>query len=93
MQDILKQTLIDHNELHDILQQSVYAAKLEDNDVRRAVVQRDGDVMTHEQVNEQWPEVEQAMLKELQTWATLKCCSRKLRKDARNIIDVRWVLK
>ena len=33
------------------------------------------------------------MLKELQTWVKLKCFSRKLRKDARNIIDVRWVLK
>ena len=33
------------------------------------------------------------MLKELQTWATLKCFSRKARKNARNIIDVRWVVK
>jgi hypothetical protein len=33
------------------------------------------------------------MLKELQAWAKLKCFSRKLRKLARNIIDVRWVIK
>merc|ERR1712012_830905 len=35
----------------------------------------------------------QAMLKELQTWQKLNCFSRKLRKDARNIIDTRWVIK
>ena len=34
-----------------------------------------------------------AMSKELQTWAKLKCFSRKPRKDARNIVDTRWVLK
>ena len=33
------------------------------------------------------------MLKELQTWAELKCFSRKARREARNVIDVRWVIK
>ena len=33
------------------------------------------------------------MLKELQTWAELKCFSRKPRDKASHIIDVRWVLK
>ena len=33
------------------------------------------------------------MLKELQTWNKLQCFSRRLRRDARNIIDTRWVLK
>ena len=33
------------------------------------------------------------MLKELQTWARLKCFSRKPRSSARNVIDVRWVIK
>ncbi len=33
------------------------------------------------------------MLKELLTWANLRCFSRKKRADARNIIDTRWVLK
>jgi hypothetical protein len=44
-------------------------------------------------VKERWPEVEKAMLQELQTWAKLKCFSRRPRHSARNIIDVRWVLK
>ena len=38
-------------------------------------------------------EVIAAMVSELQTWAKFQCFSRKLRKDARNIIDCRWVLK
>ena len=33
------------------------------------------------------------MLNELQTWAKIKCVSRKPRSSARNIIDVRWVVK
>eukprot|EP00974_Lingulodinium_polyedra_P103067 9977862-Lingulodinium_polyedra.AAC.1 len=33
------------------------------------------------------------MLKELQTWAKLKCFSRRPRQGARNVIDVRWVTK
>ena len=41
----------------------------------------------------QLPEVKKAILKELQTWAKLKCFSRKSRSTARNIIDVRWVIK
>jgi hypothetical protein len=33
------------------------------------------------------------MQNELQTWVDLKCIARKKRKDARNIIDVKWVVK
>ena len=60
---------------------------------RRVVTQRDDDLLTPAEVKERWPEVEKAMLQELQTWAKLKCFSRKPRHSARNIIDVRWVLK
>jgi len=63
------------------------------NTMRQEVVQRDDDILTPAQLKEHWPEVRKAMLKELQTWATLKCFSRKARKSARNIIDVRWVVK
>ena len=60
---------------------------------RRVVTQRDDDLLTPTEVKEQWPAVEAAMLKELLTWAKLKCFSRKARRLARNIIDARWVLK
>ena len=60
---------------------------------RRIVVQRDDDILTPEQVNEHWDEVQKARLKEFITWNDLKCFSRKLRRDAQNIIDTRWVIK
>ena len=60
---------------------------------RRIVVHRDDDLLTPEQVNEHWDEVQKARLKELTSWNDLKCFSRKLRRDAYNIIDTRWVIK
>ena len=60
---------------------------------RRIVVQRDDDLLTPTQVSEHWNEVQKARLKELATWNDLKCFSRKLRRDAHNIIDTRWVIK
>ena len=63
------------------------------NKVRTKVVKRDDDLLSPEETKTHWPEIQKAMDKELRTWAKLKCFSRKLRKDARNIIDTRWVLK
>jgi hypothetical protein len=60
---------------------------------RRAVVQRDDDILTKDEEFKHKVEVEAAMLQELKTWAKFECFSRKLRKQARNIIDCRWVLK
>jgi len=64
-----------------------------ENTVRQTVVKRDDDILTTEQVKQYWPEIQRAMLKELQTWARLKCFSRRKRQDTRNIIDVRLVIK
>ena len=63
------------------------------NTVRQVVVQRDDDILTPDQLKSHWAEVRKAMLKELQTWCKLKCFSRRPRKGARNVIDVRWVIK
>ena len=63
------------------------------NTVRQAVVKRDDDLLTPAQLKENWPDVQKAMLKELQTWAQLKCFSRRPRQGAKNVIDVRWVIK
>ena len=57
------------------------------NKVRQVVVHGDDDILTQAQRKEHWPEVQQAMLKELQTWNTLKCFSRRQRQGARNIIE------
>ena len=56
---------------------------------RRVVVKRDDDVLTPDQVQEHWDEVVKARIKELHVWNDLKCFSRKLRRDAQNIIDSR----
>jgi hypothetical protein len=61
--------------------------------VRREVVQRDDDILTGQQLKDHWPEVQEAMLEELLTWAQLKCFSRRARSCSRNIIDTRWVIK
>ena len=37
--------------------------------------------------------MQKSRLKELVTWNDLTCFSRKLRQDAHNIIDTRWVIK
>ena len=63
------------------------------NKVRQFVVHRDDDVLTSAQSKEHWLAVRKAMLKELQTWDQLKCFSRRPRKGARNVINVRWVIK
>jgi transcriptional regulator with XRE-family HTH domain len=46
------------------------------NGTRRQVVQRDDDVLTPQQVKEHWPEVMEAMHKELKTWLKYKRFSR-----------------
>ncbi len=56
------------------------------------VTQRDEDLLTPEETRQRWRAAEAAMLKELHTWAGLRCFSRKPRHLASNIIDVRWVL-
>ena len=67
--------------------------KVEANSVRKQIVKRDDDILSPQQVKDHWPEVSAAMLKELQTWAKLKCFSRKSRRLAHNIIDTKWVNK
>ena len=57
------------------------------------VVKRDDALLGQDEVNARWPEVMAAIKAELETWVDHKCISRKQRSQARNIIDVKWVLK
>ena len=68
----------------------VLASMSRSNDVKRQVVVKEDDLLTPNEVKQQYPEVQKAMLKELKTWADLKCFSRKPRKEAKNVIDIRW---
>ena len=45
------------------------------------------------EVNAHCKYIEAAMIRELITWAQYKCFSRKRRREAKHIIDCRWVLK
>ena len=65
----------------------------QEEDARRQVVKRDDDLLTAQQIKDHWEECIKAMMKELATWHSMKCFSRKPRHQARNIIDTRWVLK
>lgn len=61
--------------------------------VKRAVIKRQDDTLTKEEIEKHRKEVDSAMKEELLTWMKHKCFSRKQRRHARNIIDSRWVLK
>ena len=52
----------------------------------QAVAKRDDDILTAEQIKQYGPEIQKAMINELQTWAKLKSFSSRPRKSARNII-------
>ena len=60
---------------------------------KKAVIERDTDNLTPEEIGKHREEINAAILKELQTWQKYKCFSRKDRRLASNIIDTRWVLK
>ena len=60
---------------------------------RTAVVEREDDLLTKEDMYKYPKEVASASLEELQTWIDHDCFRRKSRRGARNILDVRWVVK
>ena len=61
--------------------------------LKKAVIERDTDNLTPEEIHTHKDEVYAAMLKELLTWQKYQCFSRRQRAGAQNIIDCRWVLK
>jgi len=70
----------------EVLTLQIYLA----TNVKKAVIERDTDNLTAEELRKHHEEVAAAILQELLTWQSF---SRKLRKFARNIIDTRWVVK
>ena len=61
--------------------------------VRASVVERDDDNLTAEEIKTHSAAVQAAKVKELRAWQHYKCFSRKPRRNARNVIDARWVVK
>ena len=61
--------------------------------LKKAVIERDTDNLTPDEIKNHHDEAVASMLKELMTWAKYKCFSRRPRTGAQNIIDCRWVIK
>ena len=71
---------------------TIYASKHKPGQ-KRVVVDREDSTLSTQEVHSHWPEAAAAIQKELETWEKLNCFSRKLRTNARNVIDIRWVHK
>jgi hypothetical protein len=63
--------------------------------VKKAVIERDTDVLTKEQELLHWNDgtLRAAVKEELKVWIDHECFDRKLRRFARNLLDVRMVYK
>jgi len=60
---------------------------------KKAVIDRDTDLLTPSEMQSESAKVQEAMHKELLTWVKYECFTRHPRASARNVIDTRWVLK
>ena len=61
--------------------------------IKKAVIDRDTDLLTPEEHKDNVQEVKAAILEELKVWTAHKCFERRPRAGSRNILDVRWVGK
>ena len=60
---------------------------------KKAVIERDTDLLTREELLQHSDQISAAILTELKTWLKYECFKRRLRKTARNIVDCKWVIK
>ena len=58
-----------------------------------AVIEKDLPLLTANEMKEFLPEVNAACLEELREWVRLCHLRRRKRRDSRNIVDMRWVIK
>ncbi|CAK9013617.1 S-adenosylmethionine synthase 2 (AdoMet synthase 2) (Methionine adenosyltransferase 2) (MAT 2), partial [Durusdinium trenchii] len=59
----------------------------------QAVIDRNDDLLTDQEIRENAELVTQAILDELKTWQSFGCFERQPRAEATNLIDSKWVLK
>ena len=60
---------------------------------KKAVIERDTDLLTKDEIEKHREEVTAATVAELLTWNKHGCFSRKPKRQARNIVDCKWVIK
>ena len=74
-------------------QEDIVELRCYESHVRKAVIDRQDDLMTADEIKQNAEDCYKAMLRELQTWLELKCFQRRQRADAPCIIDTRWVFR
>ena len=67
--------------------------RLNSKGATQEVARQDIQLLTAEQLSSNWPEVQEAMLRELQAWAKLGHLSRRPRRSSDNIVEMRWIIK
>ena len=77
----------------DLAPNQVIVQQIFSSGARKTVVETDTDILTPEELHKHKEAVVAAILAELKTWQHYGCFSRKARRNAKNIIDVRWVIK
>jgi hypothetical protein len=60
---------------------------------KKAVIERDTDLLTQQEIIQHKDQVNAAILAEIKTWIKYKCFERRQRSTARNIVDCKWVIK
>ena len=74
-------------------QEDIVELRCCESHVRKAVIDRQDDLMTAGEFKQNAEDCYKAMLQELQTWLELKCFQRRQRADAPCIIDTCWVFR
>jgi hypothetical protein len=59
--------------------------------IKKAVVDRDTDLLTPAEYESKAKDVQSAILEELTIWIEHGCFTRRVRRGSRNILDVRWI--
>ena len=55
-------------------------------------IEKNKQILTPDEVNEYWPDVLKNIYKELLVWSRNGCISRKPKKDAKNMLDCKFVI-
>ncbi len=82
-----------HERPRDPVEGEVLVLRVFQSGIKRAVIERDTDLLTPAELITHKQEVEAAMTKEFHTWNKFKCISRKWKAGAQNVIDCKWVYK
>eukprot|EP00971_Amphidinium_carterae_P332421 6466575-Amphidinium_carterae.2 len=61
--------------------------------VKRESINRSDDALTSDEMQQHSAKVKKAMLEELLRWVHYRCFSVRPRRQCRNVVDIRWVIR